>query len=122
MEKRLIAMIEEAKMHRQKISEKIPLSESLESSTEKTKSVIASGPQLPALVNAASNAEFSGGAAIDGEQLKALYDMIHQLQEDFNNRLKENEKHRTKLEKELKKLKHSLREKADREAVIDGQQ
>ena len=59
---------------------------------------------------------------MDGEQLKALYDMIHALQEELNRKLAEYDKSRAKLEKELKKLKAGVKDKADREAVIDGQQ
>ena len=48
--------------------------------------------------------------------------MIHALQEELNKKLLEYEKSRVKMEKEIKKLKGGIRDKADREAVIDGQQ
>ena len=49
-------------------------------------------------------------------------ELIKKLQEELNQRLQEQDKNRLKLEKEVKKLKQSLTDKADREAVIDGQQ
>ena len=59
---------------------------------------------------------------MDGEQLKAIYEMIQALQDELNKKLLDYDKSRNKLEKEVKKLKASLKDKADQEAVIDGQQ
>ena len=71
--------------------------------------------KLPALVA-------TEGGNVDGENLKALYEMIAALQEELNKKLLEYQKNISKLEKEIKKLKGGINSKADREAVIDGQQ
>ena len=44
------------------------------------------------------------------------------MQEQFNNQLKESDKKITKLEKQLKALKGTTKDKADRDVVLDGQQ
>ena len=44
------------------------------------------------------------------------------MQDELNKKLLDYDKSRNKLEKEVKKLKASLKDKADQEAVIDGQQ
>ena len=59
---------------------------------------------------------------MDGEQFKALQDMILKLQDEFNRRLAELEKMNAKAKKEVIKMKNSVKEKADRDAVLDGQQ
>ena len=57
---------------------------------------------------------------MDGEQFKALQDMILKLQDEFNRRLAELEKMNAKAKKEVIKMKNSVKEKADRDAVLDG--
>ena len=59
---------------------------------------------------------------MDGEQFKALQDMILKLQDEFNRRLADLEKMNAKAKKEVIKMKNSVKEKADRDAVLDGQQ
>ena len=44
------------------------------------------------------------------------------MQEELNKKLLEYDKSRNKMEKELKKLRAGFKDKADRDAVLDGQQ
>ena len=69
LEARMLAKFDD---RRGKISDKIPFSESFESSTEKTGSnVIKSGTALPALVGGfGSPSKHSIHSGVDGEQLK----------------------------------------------------
>ena len=100
LEKRLSARIKEISQKRP--ASEVVKSEDIETSTEKT----GSKPMQLTSLNISGDAD----------------ELIKKLQEELNQRLQEQDKNRQKLEKEVKKLKQSLTDKADREAVIDGQQ